>query len=200
MRGFFINMKKRDSRLCGVSLVELLITMLISSIAISGMTLAYIDGLKYWRRSSEKMILFTEGSAALKTIEIAVSQATHLYFHTNWKVPSNQMNVTVTTNGDDSKYYEFYYQAFDNTIRYNDLTGYIGKYNIRLLPMYKYRYRQGERPYLNIESITFTPFDPLTPLNPTTDGYTTVKIELMLTDPQADTLILTSVVSKGNYL
>jgi len=191
-------MRKSTGSIAGLSLVELLVTMLISSIAMTGMVVAYIDALNYWQRASAKMVLFTEGTAAMKIIEDKIRGANKFSFLNSWNVPSNQVDATVTTNGENSKHVKFYWKTDDNTLRWNNLIGDIGQFNIRLLPMYNYIYRPGEKRYLNIESVSFTPVDPERPDHPSTLGYGVVKIELALSDAFEDTVFLKSVVFANN--
>jgi prepilin-type N-terminal cleavage/methylation domain-containing protein len=184
----------------GVTLAELLVTMLIASIAISGMVLAYIDCLKHWRRASAKMVLFSEAEYVFDLMELKLAGALQFSFLTTWKIPGSQVTAKVKLkNALRDKSIEFYYQAYDNTLRYNNLFGDVGEFGIRLLPFSNYRYEAGEKHYLNIESATFTPFDPVRPLTPSTSGYSTVKVELVLTDAEDDTLTMSSVMVAKNH-
>jgi Tfp pilus assembly protein PilV len=193
-----LRIRKYGGASAGISLVELLITMLIASIAMTGMVVAYIDALNYWQKASAKMVLFSEGAAAMKIMEDKLCRAGQFNFPTGWNNPTTEVEAVVTTDGSNSKLVKFFYKSDDNTVRWNNLVGDIGQFNIRLLPMYKYIYRPGEKHYLNIESITFTPIDPKRPEHPTTLGYGVVKIELALSDAFEDTVTLKSVVFANN--
>jgi hypothetical protein len=190
--------RKHIGSTAGLSLVELLITMLISSIAMTGMVVAYIDALNYWQKASAKMVLFTEGTAAMKVMEDKLCRAGQFNFPTGWNDAATNVEAIVTTDGSNSKIIKFFYQTNDNTLRWNNLVGDIGEFNIRLLPMYNYQYRPGEKHYLNIESVAFTPIDPKRPEHPSTLGYGVVKIELALSDAFEDTVFLKSVVFANN--
>jgi len=193
-----LRIQKKAGSAAGLSLVELLVTMLISSIAMSGMVVAYIDALNYWQRAAAKMVLFTEGGTAIKIMEEKLCRAGEFDFLSSWNNPSSEVVAFVTTDGQNRKQIEFFYKTDDNTLRWNNLVGDIGEFNMRLLPMNNYIYRPGEKHYLNIESLTFTPVDPLRPDHPTTLGYGVVKIEMSLSDAFDDTVTMKSVVFANN--
>ncbi len=193
--------RKYLSAVAGVTLVELLATMLIGGIAISGLAVAYGDGLKAWRRASEKMVLYSEGSAALSLMERFVKRASYITTYTNTGVPSRKMDLTLPVKVSNVIFYraaQFYYFSFDNSLRWNNLTGEFNAFNQKLLPMSNFRYRSGETPYLNIREASFTPVDTLARNSPTSEGCTSVRIILKLTDARGDSLTLSSVVSRRN--
>jgi len=92
----------------------------------------------------------------------------------------------------------FYYLTYDKSLRWNNLTGAIGYFNRKLLPMSNFRYENDETPYLEVQEASFTPIDPLRPMNPTTEGYRVVKISLLLNDSRGDTMAVSSVVTRVN--
>ncbi len=189
------------SAIAGVTLVELLATMLIGGIAISGLAVAYGDGLKTWRRASEKMVLYSEGSAALSLIERFVKRSSYITTYTNTGVPSRKMDLTLPVKVSNVIFYrtaQFYYFTFDNSLRWNNLTGEFNAFNQKLLPMSNFRYRSGETPYLTILEASFTPVDTLAQTSPSTEGCTSVRIILKLADARGDSLTMSSVVSRRN--
>jgi hypothetical protein len=194
-----IKLAKYHKNIIGLSLVELLVTMFIASIAISGMVVAYADCIRQWRRSAEKMVLYNEGSAALSLMARQVRKSLFVTTRTTWGVPGRQMILKVyIPRIDDTRGCEFYYFPFDNSLRWNDLTGDQGIFNERLLPLSNFRYRPGETPYLQVQNATFTPIDVERPTNPSTDGFGMIKIDITLSSARGDTITMSEVVAKRN--
>jgi len=195
------NSRNRFSSRAGVSLVEVMATILIGGIAISGMVVAYCDGLGYWTRASEKMVLYNEGTSVLSLIERFVRQASYINTYTPNRQPSPRMDLRVLVfdgNAIDEKIAQFYYNSSDNTLRWNNITGENGVFGERLLPQFNFRLDAVENPYLEIQKATFTPVDSIPSITPTMDGFASVKIDLMLKDARGDSLSLTSIVSRRN--
>jgi Tfp pilus assembly protein PilE len=193
--------RKHLKTIAGVSLVEVMVTIFIAGIAMSGLVIAYTDGIRAWKSAAEKMALYNEGTSALSLMERFVRDATYVSTGTTNGVPSNYMDLKVLVrrgNTDIERGAKFYFYTADATVRWNNLTGTQGIYNIRLLPLSNFRYRPGETPYLEVQRAEFTPMDPIRPDNPTTSGYGLIKIDLLLNDSRGDTLNLTSLVSKRN--
>jgi hypothetical protein len=195
------NVRNHFSAIAGVSLVELMVTMLIGGIAISGMVVAYCDGLQLWGRSSEKMVLYSEGTSVLSLIERFVRQSSYINTYTPNHQPSPRMDLRVLVfdgNVIDEKIAQFYYSSSDNTLRWNNITGENGVFGDRLLPQFIFRLAAGEDPYLQIQKATFTPVDSIPSISPSLDGYASIRVDLVLKDARGDTLALTSLVSRRN--
>ena len=187
--------------IAGVTLIEVLVTMFIAGIAMSGMVVAYTDGLSYMRQATEKMALYNEGTSTLSMIERFIRTATYVSTGTTLGRPGHRLNTKVLVkNGNDyvEREAQFYYFPFDGSLRWNNLTGREGAFNEKLLPASNFRYRPGETPYLQVQSIDFTPIDVDRPDNSSTEGYSMIKVDLVLNDSRGDTLTLTSIMSKRN--
>jgi prepilin-type N-terminal cleavage/methylation domain-containing protein len=186
----------------GVTLVEVMATVFIMGIAITGLAIAYSEGISHWRRASEKMVLYNEGSQALYKIEKAVRRCGFMTTSPYGGYPDAYMQLRVPVGnglGDISaRVVEYYFYPPDKSIRVNDLTGDYGEFNGQLLPIMHPHSRQGQKPYLTVKSVRFRMVDPERPDNPTPDGYGLVRVELVLEAPLGDTLYLSSVMAKRN--
>jgi hypothetical protein len=199
-------MKLRDLRnrfadSTGTNLVELMATVLIASIAVSGMVIAYADGVKQWNKTSDKMVLYNEGTSSLALMERFIRRAEVVTTNGQYMQPANYLTVQVPIfNGVEMtpREADFYYMINDKTLRWNDLTGNAGIFNQKLVPISSFNYRQGEKPYMEVQSATFTPIDVDMPNDASTGGYNMIKIELVMNDSRGDTLTLSSIVTKRN--
>jgi hypothetical protein len=193
--------RNRFFTIAGSTLVELMATILVGGIAMSGMAVAYSDALTQWRTASEKMVIFSEGTSTLSLIERFVRQASYINTYTPNRQPSPRMDLRVLVfdgNVIEERVAEFYYTASDNSLRWNNITGDNGVFGDRLLPLFSYHVDVGQPPYLEIQKATFTPVDSIPSFSPTNDGFTSVRIDLVLNDASGDTLSLSSVVSRRN--
>ena len=193
--------RNRNIGIAGVTLIELIVTMFIAGIAVSGLVSAYVEGILTWRRASEKMVLYNEGTAVMSQIERFVSRSSHITTYTNVGVPSKKMDLVLPVKVGKTLFYrtaQFYYFTFDRSLRWNNMTGYYDAFNEKLLPMSNFRYRSGETPYLQIQEASFTPLDPEGSGAPAVDDCITVQIKFILNDARGDTITLSSVVTKRN--
>ena len=192
---------KHHKSIAGVTLVELLVTMIIAGIAMSGMVIAYTDGLTILRRATDKMVLFNEGTAALSVIERRVRASSLMETYTSIGIPSQRLRILDSIkhgNNFTDREVQFYYYPPDNSVRWNDNTGNVGIFNQQLLPLSNFSYPQGGRPYLRVEEVSFTPIDSIRPNNMGTQGFAMVKVNLVLSDSRGDTVSLSSIMSKRN--
>jgi len=185
----------------GLNLVEVMVTVLIMGIAVTGMVVAYTDGIDAWKRSTQKMALYNEGSLALRTIHEEIMGSIFVETNSGWQIPGDELRLKPLAKilGQEMEGDElFYYNSLDKSLRRNRLIGGYGIFGEKVLPMSNYQRGQGEKQYLSVERVTFTPIDPLRPLNPTNEGYNLVKVELVLSAPRGDSLKLTGVYVKYN--
>jgi hypothetical protein len=193
--------QSRFASRAGATLVEMAATLFIAGIAMSGMVVAYTDGLQHWRKSSEKMVLYSEGATVLSLIERFVRQSDYITTYSAYRVPSHKMDLKVLVydgNQIVERDAQFYYSSFDNTLRWNNMTGDDGAFNEKLLPQYTFRLERDEKPYLEVQNVTFTPLDTIASTSPSTDGCVLVKIDLLLNDARGDTLALSSMIARRN--
>lgn len=179
----------------GVTLVEISTVIAISAIVFTGVLIAYTDGIRRWQDTSEEFDLYNEGTLALKVMGRFIRQANFIKIKSSSGLPFSRLELDYPENIGSAV---FYFQARDGSLRWNDQTEGRNKFNLRLLPAMKYRQNRGETPYLTVKSARFTPLDDIGYQSPTLTGYSLIKIELILADPQEDTLYLSSVVSKRN--
>jgi type II secretory pathway pseudopilin PulG len=193
--------RKYNTVTAGVTLIELVVTMLIAGIAISGLVAAYSSGLEDWRRESDKMVLYSEGEAALSLMTRFAQRAGDITTYTNVGMPSNRMDLSIPVLVGKTVFYrgaQFYYYHFDKSLRWNNMTGNFDGFNQRLLPLSNYQTRPGEKPYLEIQEASFTPIVPPGETDFSYDDCTSVQMKLVLNDARGDTITLTSVVSRIN--
>lgn len=188
------NMKSKSS--LGMTIVEMAVVMALSAIVLIGMLVAYTDGITYWRATSGRMLLYNEGTTALSRM-------------TRWMRNSNYIRIrpvhgrknakVILGYIDDSWGAEFYYVPSEKSIRWSDQTEGRNLFNMRLLPSIRYRgTRPNEKPYLYVDSLTFTPLDDIGFGSPELVGYSLVRIDLLMESQDEDTLRLSAVVSKRN--
>ena len=195
-------MQPHFKSVAGLSLVEIMVTIFIASIAVTGMVVAYADGIGAWKRSNERILLYDEGSVALTKIDSLVTRATYLKTDSQWNFPGSELTVKglrIVRGQEVTRSADFYFYEFDKSLRWDDRLGDQGRFNLRLIPMWNYPRNRGERPYITVESATFTPIDPIRPRNTLTEGYALIKIELVLSGERGDSLTLTKIVGKSNH-
>jgi hypothetical protein len=192
--------RKYVAAIAGVTLIELVVTMFIAGIALSGLVVAYTDGLLTWRRASDKMVIYSEGAAVLSLITRLTQRSGGINTYTSVGVPSHRMDLSIPVRVGRTVFYrsaQFYYYSYDCSLRWNNMTGSFNAFNQKLLPMTNIRPPNGESPYLEIQEASFTPYVPPTVNNPSTDCFA-VEIKLVLNDARGDTITLSSIVSKRN--
>lgn len=186
----------------GVTLIELMAVVLISGIAITGLVIAYTDGISYWRSAQSQSILYSEGSQVLLLLEKYVRQATFMETGYYSGHENAFMNLKILHRSSlrklQEKVVQFYFNPPDNSIRMNDFTNDQARFHQRILPIMSAGHRRDERPYLSVKSVSFRTVDPQRPDNPTQDGYGLVRIDLVLEGALGDTLALSSIVAKRN--
>ncbi len=193
--------RKYSLSIAGVTLIEVVVAIFIAGIALSGMVMAYTDGLRTWRRASDKMAVYTEGAAVLSLITRFAQRSGSINTYTGVGVPSPRMALSIPVRAGRSVFYrgaEFYYYSFDRSLRWNNMTGSFNAFNQKLLPMMNIGNNPGETPYLEIQEATFTPYVPPGVYDLSSANCSAVKIKLVLSDASGDTITLSSIASKRN--
>jgi type II secretory pathway pseudopilin PulG len=187
-----------DSHSAGTTLVEVMATVIIASIAVSGLLTAYLDGIRTIKLETETMVMYTEGQAALIFIDRAIRHAHLVTTRQSWRESSHFLY----TKGPGKQYTvdgaDFFFHQSDNSLRWNDFTGTQPVFNKPLIPLFEFRQQRNEKPYIKVVDATFTAIDPDRPPNPTTEGFTLIKVNLKLAGPRGDTLEMSSIVARGN--
>jgi type II secretory pathway pseudopilin PulG len=188
--------RNRTKKAAGLSLVEILIAILISSIAMTGLLVAYTDGVRYVRDSSDMMVMRNEGAIALETISryIRVCNRAFIKSYGGNRRAKLELRYPPEVTGRA----EFFFVDSVHELRWNDSTEDRNKFNMVLLPMMDYRRRPGEDAYIKVRHVEFSALDFIGPINPTTEGYGLIKVELVLENPRGDTLYLSTVTAKRN--
>jgi prepilin-type N-terminal cleavage/methylation domain-containing protein len=186
----------------GFTLVELMAAILIAGIATSGLVAAYINGINYWRSTSEMATLRNEGGIILSFIEGKVRAATFMQIRSYAGSISSMLDIDyLRRNGDNPIFpasIQFYYVSGDHSLRMNDLSGTHGIYNLQILPMEDIHYDVGEAPFLSVAHCVFIADDPLPPADPENVGYKLITVNLSLADSRGDTLTLSKTVCSSN--
>lgn len=180
----------------GMTLVEIAAVMAISSIAFTGVLIAYTEGIRFWNDTSEELTRHNEGTAAMALMGRFIRQASFIKIKSYSGVASAKLELGYPQ--DDTWSAAFYFVREDGSLRWNDQTEGRNRFNQMLLPAMRYRQDRGEDSYLTVKSARFTPLDDIGSQSPTLVGYSLVRIELVLEDAQEDTLYLSSVVCKRN--
>ncbi len=179
----------------GITLIEVATVIAISALVFTGMLIAFTEGVVHWGDTSEEFTHYNEGTAALALMGRFIRNASFITIKSYSGVASARLELDYP---EDVGSAAFYFVKESGRLNWNDQTEGRNKFNLRLLPAVKYRQARGEKPYLTVKSARFTPLDDLGFGSPTMMGYSLIKIELVLEDPENDTLYLSSVVSKRN--
>lgn len=185
-----------SSSQAGFTLVEIAIVLIISSIMIVGMLTAYTDGIRYWKSSTDKIVLYNEGSLVLAKMAIWIRNANFIRIMSFSGLPDAKLDLRYNNPAWGA---EFFFVEGAGELRWNDQTEGRNIFNKRLLPIVRFRGNgPNEEPYLTVASARFTALDDIGTPSPTLLGYSLIKIELVLVSQDYDTLNLSSVVSKRN--
>ncbi|UCE66975.1 MAG: prepilin-type N-terminal cleavage/methylation domain-containing protein [Candidatus Zixiibacteriota bacterium] len=193
------DLKIRLSKNSGLTLVEIVVAMAISAIVFIGMLATYAEGVRYTRQNSSMMTLYNEGKAALEIMGGWIRQAARIRISSYGGVSNArlELNYNDPWGGGDA---EFYFSEASNILKWNDRTKRSRRLNMTLLPMLDVDTGPYKEPYLKVKDCRFTPLDHLGIPSPYLEGYSLIKIELVLEDSRGDTLYLYSVHSKRNKL
>jgi hypothetical protein len=191
------SLRKKIASRSGLTILEMAVAMTIAAIVITGVLIAYADGVRQWRYTTDRMVLHDEGRIALALMGRFIRQASFVKIRSFSGQPnaSIELKYPDEIGGGSAK---FYFIPDGGIIKWNDQTEGRNKFNMRLLPITSFRRDEGESPYLTVKDARFLPLDDVGFGSPTLEGYSLVKIELVLEDADEDTLYLESVVSKRN--
>ncbi len=185
-----------SSSQAGFTLVEIVVVLIISSIVMVGMLTVYTDGIRYWKSSTEKIVLYNEGSLALAKMAKWIRNANFIRIRSFSGLPDAKLDLRYNNPAWGA---EFFFVEGAGELRWNDQTEGRNIFNKRLLPVVRFRGNgPNEEPYLTVASARFTALDDIGTPSPTLLGYSLIKIDLVLVSQDYDTLNLSSVVSKRN--
>jgi len=180
----------------GLTMAEMAVVLAISAIVITGMLVAYVDGIQSWKAESERMVLYNEGSEALALMSRWIRNSSFIRIKSMSGVRDSKLDLSYN---DPSWGASFYFVESANSVRWNDQTEGRNKFNMSLLPTVRFREtRPGELPYLRVKSLKFTSLDDIGQPSPMLKGYSLIKIDLVLQGSNDDTLYLSTVASKRN--
>ena len=115
----------------GISLVELMITLIISAGFLGGLMTVYVFGVKEFNNMTSKFRMFEETSWFLNEIDKIVMSAESA------SIIGSRLTLVIpdiSGDGQGSGLIEFFVNNQDHTIRMNDRRIGINKFNLRLLP------------------------------------------------------------------
>lgn len=191
-----LNESKRR-RLSGMTIVEISVVMAIAAIVMTGVLIAYADGVREWKYTSERKLLHDEGRMALALMGRFIRNANFIKIKSYSGLPNASLESSYPDEigGGGAR---FYFLHGSKSIRWNDQSEGRNKFNMMLIPATNFRGEAGDEPYLRVKRARFVPLDDIGSPSPTLEGYSFIRIELVLEDSQEDTLYLSSVVSKRN--
>jgi len=183
----------------GTTLVEVVVVILISSIAIYGLVTVYANGMELVDRGAEQIAMYSEAAAAITIINDAFATADYITTLRPMNQPSPYLYVRgYATDGSGFAVREFFLYSQDNSFRWNDLSEDVGRFNQRLIPLFDYSNGPLDQPYITVENLTFTPVDPVAPRNPTTSGFAAIRMDMKLRDANGDSVMVSRVMAKRN--
>lgn len=188
---------RRKEGSSGMTVLEVAVVMAISAIVMTGLLVAYAEGVHEWGAMSDMIELHDEGRLALSLMGRFVRNCNVMKVKSFSGLPTASMELDYPdeVGGGSAR---FYFVHQDGSLRWNDQTEGNNRFNMRLLPAV--RYLNDPEPYLRVRRAQFIPLDERDVgfYSPTLKGYDHVRIELVLEDDKGDTLFLSSVVSKRN--
>lgn len=184
----------------GMTLAEMVIAMAISAIVLTGMLVAYTDGVIYTRENASMMTMHDEGKTALDKMGAYIRRAARVRIRPYGGVSNAQIELDYTDVHYDGGDVEFIFSKSGEKIKWNNRMGNDARLNMTLLPMLNTHTGPQEEPYLKVKDCRFTPLDHIGPPSPYLRGWGLIKVELVLEDDQGDTLYMSSVFAKWNKL
>ena len=193
----------RISKHDGTTLVELLVTIFIAGIAMTGLVTAYLSGINYWRSTFEEATITNEAGMVLDYIAGKIRAGSVIHITSNAGYSNSKMDILYFKPNDQNEAeqttIEFYYLPEDQTLRMNDLSGSHGTFNKRILPMYYTGHNEPDNPpYLKVADMSFIQSDPVPPDDPAGEGSSLVTVNLSLVNTRGDTLKMSTTVCKRN--
>ncbi len=194
------SMSKHNGKGCaGTTLVEVIVTMFISTIAIGGLAMAFADGVGIYRKETARIVLYNEADAAMRLIGQHFYCAYYVNTRQAWNEPSSYLYMeSPGLNFEGKSRAEFFFYPQDNSMRWNDLSGNVGRFNLMLIPEFDYDEEPDEPPYVTVEALSFTGIDPVRPPNPTTEGFLLIRVDLKLRSDRGDSLVVSKMFGKTN--
>jgi len=194
MIGYF---KIKSSKNTGLTAVEIVVVMAVSAIVFTGMLVTYAEGVKYTRQNSSMMTLYSEGSAVLRKMGGMIREAGRVRIFPHGGVSNARLELDYNRDWGGGEA-EFYFSRATNVLKWSDKRRRTRKLHMTLLPMLDIETGPHEEPYLKVKDFRFTPLDHIGSPSPYLEGYSLIKIEMVLEDDRGDTLYLSAVHSKRN--
>lgn len=189
--------KKSGNR--GLTLVEIVVAMVVSAIVFTGMLVAYTEGVSFTRENSSIMTLYNEGSAAMRMMRKMIREAARVRIYPNGGVSNARITLDYNDvwGGGEA---EFYFSKYNNNLKWSDLRRGTRRLHMNLLPVLNIHTAPQQEAYLKVKDLRFTPLDHIGAPAPYLEGYSLIKIEMVLEDDRGDTLYLSSVSSRRNQM
>jgi len=183
----------------GLTMVEIVVVMAISAIVFTGMMVTYSEGVRYTRKNSSLMTLYEEGSAAMNMMRKMIREAGRARIFPNGGVSNARLELDYNDiwGGGEA---EFYFSKLNGTLKWSDRRRGTRKLHMTLLPMLDLQIGPQDEPYLKVKDLRFNPIDHIGAPSPYLEGYSLIKIEMVLEDDRGDTLYLSSISSRRNDL
>jgi type II secretory pathway pseudopilin PulG len=183
----------------GLTLVEIIIVMTISAIVFTGMLYTYSEGIRYTRHNSSMMVLYNEGTVALDFMAKRIRLCEKARIRPYGGVSHARLDLTIPQDirheGGDV---DFYFSKLTKTLKWDDMREGTSRFNQIFLPMLDYEGTENDEPYLKVKDLRFTPLDYHGTPSPVLEGYSMIRIDMVLEDDQGDTLYLYTISSKRN--
>jgi hypothetical protein len=173
----------RSKKYSGVTLIELVFVLFISSIVFGALLSIYYYGIVSFRSVSSKYQMLSEGSAILDVIGASIRTADTVRVYE--ASDPNRTRLSTKYSGQEPGTYEYYYNPRDSVLKMNDLRMGHNDYNVTILPIPPIGRTFGtmKKPF-NVKKVYFQRTDDDGP------NAWTVKVDLVLEDGRGDTLAL----------
>lgn len=186
-----LNLKsmRKSEKNSGVTLIELMFVLFISSIVFGALLSIYYYGIVSFRSVSSKHQMLSEGSAILDVIGVAIRTADTV--RVDDASDPNRTRLYTRYLGQDPGTYEYYYNSRDSVLKMNDLRMGHNDYNVTILPIPPRGRNFGnmKKPF-NVKTVYFQRADDDGP------NAWTVKVDLVLEDARGDTLALSRTATR----
>ena len=188
----------------GWTLVEVVVAVVISSIIMGGMVLAYTDAIRDWMGASERLEMFEEGMGAMKLIHAHIRSASNIERPRSYGGRSEAfLRMKIPNHNDLSGnewISEFYHSVADQSVKYNGSSMEKGAWvnGKRILPFYVPDREPGEGQYISVKRLRFSIPEQYRPTDPINPVFGIILVEMTLESTGGDTLYMSSFMAKRN--
>ncbi len=183
-----------------MTLIEVMVTMVISAAVVGGMGLAFSEAMRYWARESQKMQIYEDASLFLYKLNKQIRRAQFVAIYPFGGQQNARLVLDMPGNTIRTPLWraDYYYVDAEGTIRYNGNVDDRPFYHKKVLPLWDFRTQGGnDTTYFDLYKVEFT-FTEAGNWPSSPGGPAMVKTELFMRSPSGDTLYMSSLNARRN--